>query len=68
MLKLSPELTEKVKNIKQLSAVDKTKLENEIIESIRDKNNKNYSKMLDSFSDAQLRQMLNLTLSIINTN
>lgn len=68
MIKLSPEMTERVRNIKQLSSEDKTKLENEIIESIRDKNNKNYSKMLDSLSDAQLRQMFNLTLSIIKTN
>lgn len=68
MIKLSPEMTERVKNIKQLSEEEKTKLENEIIESIRDKNNKNYSKILDSLSDTQLRQMFKLMLSTIKTN
>ena len=68
MLKLTPELTEKVKKFKQMDTEEKVKFEKNIIESIRDENNKNYSKMLASLSDDQLKQMLKYTLSIIKTD
>ncbi|MDW4041406.1 hypothetical protein QI289_00225 [Staphylococcus saprophyticus] len=68
MIKLTPELTKKIKTYKQMDVKDRTKLENEIIESIRNKNNKNYSKTLDSLSDDQLKKLFKVTLSIIKTS
>lgn len=68
MIKLTPELTKKIKTYKQMDVKDRTKLENEIIESIMNKNNKNYSKTLDSLSDDQLKKLFKVTLSIIKTS
>ncbi|MDW3939133.1 hypothetical protein QI283_03235 [Staphylococcus saprophyticus] len=68
MIKLTPELTKKIKTYKQMDVKDRTKLENEISESIRNKNNKNYSKTLDSLSDDQLKKLFKVTLSIIKTS
>lgn len=68
MLKLTPELTERVKKLKQMDEEERVKFEEDIIELIRDENNKNYSKMLASLSDDQLKQMLKYTLSIIKTD
>ncbi|WP_436860455.1 DUF7366 family protein [Staphylococcus caeli] len=68
MLKLTPELTERIKKVKQMNTEEKIEHENNIIKAIRDKGNKNYSKMLDSLSDDQLRQMFKVSLTMIKTD
>lgn len=66
-MKLSKKHTEKIKRYKASSAEEKEKTEDEFIKAINDKESKFYSPTLANMNGYELRAMIKLVASLIDT-